>query len=314
MSEPKRIAFAGTPEFAVPALRAVAASGAQVPLVLTQPDRPAGRGRKLTPSAVKTAAQALNLRIEQPLSVKDSAMAERFGPAPDVLVVVAYGLLLPRWLLEWPRLGCVNVHASLLPRWRGAAPIQRAIWAGDTCTGVSLMQMTRGLDCGPVYARRSIEIGEFDTAGDLHDRLADLGAALLADKLPDILARKLAPEPQDETLVTYASKLSKADAALDWRAPARDLARQVRALNPWPIAETRLSDGRRIRVWAAEAFESDTRAAAGAILASGAEGIDVAAGRGYLRLSMIQTPGSKRMPAGAYLAAHSLQGVSFVSD
>jgi methionyl-tRNA formyltransferase len=313
LSEAIRIAFAGTPEFAVPVLQAVAASHAEIPLVLTQPDRPAGRGRKLTASAVKAAALQLGLNVQQPPRVKDPALAAGFGAAPDLMVVVAYGLLLPPWLLEWPRLGCVNVHASLLPRWRGAAPIQRALWAGDTCTGVSLMQMTRGLDCGPVYARRAIDIGPADTAGDLHDRLAVQGAELLSVNLAAILARTLAPEVQDESLVTYAAKLSKADAALDWHAPALELERQVRALNPWPVAEAKLSDGRRIRIWEAQALDTESKAPCGSIVASGPAGIDVATGRGCLRLSTIQAPGSKAMPAAAYLAAHALQGVSFGS-
>jgi methionyl-tRNA formyltransferase len=196
LSAPARIAFAGTPEFAVPALRALAASGARVPLVLTQPDRPAGRGRRLAASPVKAAALDLGIEVLQPPTLRVPGMLERLGPAPDLLVVVAYGLLLPRGVLAWPRLGCVNVHASLLPRWRGAAPIQHALLAGDSTTGVSLMRMDEGLDTGPVYARRETPIGGSDTAADLHDRLAALGADLLARALPALLAGELRAQPQ----------------------------------------------------------------------------------------------------------------------
>jgi methionyl-tRNA formyltransferase len=315
LSTPVRIAFAGTPEFAVPALRALAASGAQVPLVLTQPDRPAGRGRRLAPSPVKAASLELGIDVLQPPSLRAPDVPAGLGPAPDLLVVVAYGLLLPRSVLAWPRLGCVNVHASLLPRWRGAAPIQHALLAGDSTTGVSLMRMDEGLDTGPVYAMRDTPVGAADTAADLHDRLAALGAQLLADALPALLAGELRAQPQRPELATLAPKIMKADAALDWRRPAVELERRVRAFNPWPVAEAALDDGRRLRVWQAAVgdAESEPRAAPGTILGAGARGIDVATGAGVLRLERVQPPSARAMDAAAYLAAHSVAGAAFVS-
>ncbi|HET8697894.1 MAG TPA: methionyl-tRNA formyltransferase [Gammaproteobacteria bacterium] len=314
MSAPARIAFAGTPEFAVPALRAVAASGARVPLVLTQPDRPAGRGRRLAPSPVKAAALELGIDVLQPPTLRVPGVLERLGPAPDLLVVVAYGLLLPRAVLAWPRFGCVNVHASLLPRWRGAAPIQHALLAGDAVTGVSLMRMDEGLDTGPVYAVRETPIGAADTAADLHDRLAALGAELLAAALPALLAGELTAVPQRQELATLAPKIMKADAALDWQRSAPELERRVRAFNPWPVAEAALDDGRRLRIWQAAVRDAAGAAAApGTILGAGAEGIDVATGGGVLRLTRVQPPSARAMDAAAYLAAHSVAGAKFVS-
>lgn len=308
-----RIAFAGTPGFAVPCLAALARSGAAIPFVLTQPDRPAGRGRRLAPSPVKQQALEIGVAVHQPERIADRRLLESLGAPPDLLVVVAYGLLLPPWLLDWPRFGCVNVHASLLPRWRGAAPIQRALLAGDARTGVSLMQMTPGLDSGPVYARRALAIDPAATAGDLHDQLAELGAALLGEALPALLNRQLAAEPQDETEVTLAPKLSKREAVLDWHQTAVLLARAVRAFNPWPVAESTLTDGRRLRIWRAEPLPTDAGAAPGTVVATGPDGIDVATGRGRLRLTRVQAPGAKPMPASAYLAAHALEGVTFVA-
>ena len=321
MSSPARIAFAGTPEFAVPALRALAASGAIVPAVLTQPDRPAGRGRQLTASAVKLAADRLGLPVAQPASLTKSADFSAFGEPPELLVVVAYGLLLPRWMLSWPKLGCINLHASLLPRWRGAAPIQHAILEGDEMTGISVMQMEAGLDTGPVYLARSTPIGKQETAGDLHDRLAALAAEVLQETLPQLLARRLTAAPQRPQLATWAPKISKSAALLDWGRPAVRLERQVRAFNPWPVAEGELSDGRRLRIWQAAAIEAaalsntgiDPRAPPGTIVATGQAGIDVATAAGVLRLQRIQPPSGRVMDAPAYLAAHSLEGAAFVS-
>ncbi|HEX7079798.1 MAG TPA: methionyl-tRNA formyltransferase [Gammaproteobacteria bacterium] len=313
-----RIVFAGTPDFAVPSLRALAASGAEIPLVLTQPDRPAGRGRRLSPPPVKRAAAELGLRVAQPEALSDASAPEAWGLAderPDLMLVVAYGLLLPRWARDWPRLGCVNVHASLLPRWRGAAPIQHAILGGDAVTGVTLMRIEAGLDSGPIYAARETPIGADETAGELHDRLAELGAALAAETLPRILAGTIEPIPQDDTAKTYAPKLDKRDARLDWRAPAIDLARRVRAFNPWPVAYTVADDGRVIRILAAAARPAAPEAeriAPGRIVAAGRDGIDVATGEGVLRLLRIQPPSSRVMDAAAYLAAHRLDGVTFV--
>jgi len=312
----RRIAFAGTPEFAVPTLEAIVAAGAEVPLVLTQPDRPAGRGRRLTPPPVKRAAEAHGLRVEQPERLRDPSLPAAWGleQPPDLLVVVAYGLLLPDWLLAWPRAGCVNIHASLLPRWRGAAPIQHAILAGDAVTGVSLMRMDKGLDTGPIYAQRSTPIGPEDTAGDLHDRLARLGAELAAEALPGVLDGSLEAVPQDERAATYAPKIDKADARLDFRRPADELARRVRAYHPWPVAFAELSDGRTLRVHAAKALpDADTGGAPpGRIIAAARAGIDVATGRGVLRLTRVQPPSSRPMAAEAYLAAHRLEGCEFV--
>ncbi|HEY8521483.1 MAG TPA: methionyl-tRNA formyltransferase [Gammaproteobacteria bacterium] len=314
MAEAHRIAFAGTPEFAVPALERLVSLGHAVPLVVTQPDRPAGRGRVLTPSPVKRAALAAGLRVVQPASLKDPALAAELGPPPELMIVAAYGLLLPPWLLAWPKRGCVNLHASLLPRWRGAAPIQHAILAGDAVTGISVMRMEAGLDTGPVYARAEVAIGPRETAGELHDRLAALAAEVLADTLPGILDGRLAPEPQDERLATYAPKLGKADAPLPWRAPAVELERRVRAFNPWPVAEGVLTDGRRLRIWQAAALpDAGGGAAPGTVLAAGPAGIDVATGAGALRLERVQAPGGRAIPAAAYLAAHPLApGASFV--
>jgi methionyl-tRNA formyltransferase len=229
-------------------------------------------------------------------------------------VVIAYGLLLPRALLEWPRCGCINLHASILPRWRGAAPIQRALLAGDATTGISVMQMDAGLDTGPVHLVRSTAIGPRETAGSLHDRLAVLAAEALLAALPGVLSGSSIPTPQRSDLATSAPKIVKAEAALDWRASAAELERRVRAYNPWPVAEARLEDGRRLRVWeAAEVEGAVPSAAPGTILAASRAGIDVVTGRGVLRLSKIQPPSARVMEVEAYLAAHSLEGAAFVS-
>lgn len=310
--ETARIAFAGTPEFAVPCLEALIAGGAEVECVLTQPDRPAGRGRKLRPSPVKQFATRHAIPVLEPVRL-DSAFAEHFpSRRPEVLVVVAFGLILPRWLLDWPLIGGVNVHASLLPRWRGAAPIQRAILAGDDETGVSIMRMTGGLDRGPVYAQRAIALGPAETSGELHDRLAVLGAELLVEVLPGILSGERVPLEQDESKASYAPKIDKRDAVLDFGREAVDLERAVRAYNPWPVAEARTADGRRLRIWRALALDSPGPDTPGTIVAAGPEGIDVAAGGGILRLIRVQPPGARQMSAAAYLAAHDLEGAAFV--
>jgi methionyl-tRNA formyltransferase len=308
-----RIAFAGTPDFAVPCLRAIVGSGAEVPLVLTQPDRPAGRGRRLTASPVKRTALELALPIAQPATLREPDSLPGYAERPDLMVVIAYGLLLPRALLEWPRRGCINLHASILPRWRGAAPIQRAVLAGDATTGISVMQMEAGLDTGPVHLTRSIAIGPQETAGELHDRLATLAAEALLAALPRVLDGTSMPTPQRDELATTAPKIAKGEAALDWRASAVELERRVRAFNPWPVAEAQLDDGRRLRVWEA-AVAADTAASAppGTILTAGRAGIDVATGRGVLRVRKIQPPSARMMDVEAYLAAHSLDGAKFV--
>jgi methionyl-tRNA formyltransferase len=307
------IAFAGTPEFAIPSLRALAASGARIPIVLTQPDRPAGRGRKLTAPPVKALAATLGLRLAQPANLREPALLPGFDERPDLMVVIAYGLLLPPELLRWPRLGCINLHASILPRWRGAAPIQRAVLAGDATTGISVMQMDAGLDTGAVHLVRSTPIGRTDTAGKVHDRLAALAAAALSAALPDLLAGRSVATPQRAELATLAPKIVKAEAALDWRLSAVELDRKVRAFNPWPVAEAKLADGRRLRIWQADALDSGPRpAGAGNIVAASKTGIDVATGAGILRLQKVQPPSGRVMDVEAYLAAHSLDGAVFV--
>jgi methionyl-tRNA formyltransferase len=308
------IAFAGTPEFAVPSLRALAASGARIPVVLTQPDRPAGRGRQLTPSAVKVAALELGLSVAQPLTLREPIGLTGGDERPELMVVIAYGLLLPRALLDWPRLGCINLHASLLPRWRGAAPIQRAIQAGDATTGISVMQMDAGLDTGPVHLMRSTPIGARETAGALHDRLAVLAATTLREALPNLLAGKSVATPQRNDLATVAPKLAKTDAIVDWHAPATAIERQVRAFNPWPVAEAALDDRRRLRIWEAVVLDQAAVAAVpGTIMAASRSGIDVATGEGVLRVLKIQPPSARVMEVEAYLAAHSLAGAAFVA-
>jgi methionyl-tRNA formyltransferase len=311
--ESARVVFAGTPEFAVPSLTALAAAGASVDLVLTQPDRPAGRGRVLTAPPVKQAAAKLGLSIRQPERLGGPAELKALGPRPDLLVAVAYGLILPEWLLDWPRIAPINVHASLLPRWRGAAPIQHAILAGDAESGVSIMRMTRGLDRGPVYAARSTPIGARETASALGDRLSRLGAELLVTVVPEILAGRLTALPQDEAAACYAGKIEKRQAPLHWTASAIELERQVRAFSDWPVASATLGDGRRLRVWEAEALALESARAPGSVVAATGRGIDVATGDGVLRLTKIQPPGGRIMSAAAYLAAHSLAGSVFVA-
>jgi methionyl-tRNA formyltransferase len=313
VKEGASIAFAGTPEFAVPTLNALVASGARVPVVLTQPDRPAGRGRELAASPVKLAAQLHGLPVVQPETLRAPGLAATLGPAPDLLIVIAYGLLLPQSMLAWPRLGCVNLHASLLPRWRGAAPIQRAILARDETTGISVMRMEPGLDTGGVYVARATPIGARETTGELHDRLAELAARTLAAVLPDLLAGNLDAAPQQASQATHAPKIAKADAPLDWRRNAADLDAQVRAFNPWPVAEARVDDGRRLRIWEAAPLPSAGSAAPGTIVAAGRDGIDVATAGGVLRLLKVQPPSGRAMDASAYLAAHPLHGAAFVA-
>jgi len=298
-----RIVFAGTPEFAVPSLRA-AARHHEVVAVYTQPDRPAGRGRGLTPSPVKLEAIARGIPVLQPETLRapetQRALAEL---APDLMVVVAYGLILPKAVLRIPTYGCWNVHASLLPRWRGAAPIQRAIEAGDAESGVCLMQMEAGLDTGPVLLSQRTPISDSDTGGQLHDRLAELGAQVLADGL-GLLRAGLMPvaQPQPAEGVTYAHKLDKAEARLDWTQPADALARRVRAFVPWPVAEAHLA-GERVRIHGAVALDEAHGAQPGTVLAASRQGIDVACGQGVLRLRVLQREGGKAITAADYLNA-----------
>ena len=298
-----RIVFAGTPEFAVPALQAADARR-EVVAVYTQPDRPAGRGRVLTPSPVKREAGTRGLVVRQPERLKDAAVQDALRALePDLMIVVAYGLLLPQAVLDIPRFGCWNVHASLLPRWRGAAPIQRAIQAGDAETGVCLMQMEKGLDTGPVLLKLATAIAPQDTAGDLHDRLAQLGAQVITDGLGLLRAGiRPVPQPQPEAGVTYAHKLDKAEAWLDWTRPAPQLADQVRAFNPWPVAEAEVA-GEKLRIHAATALALAHDQAPGTLLAAGREGIDIACGKGALRIRTLQRAGGKAITAADYLNA-----------
>ena len=297
-----KVAFAGTPEFARAALAAILDAGHDVPLVLTQPDRPAGRGMQLQASPVKQLALARGIAVHQPEKLRDPAThAPLIDAAPDVLVVAAYGLILPQAVLDIPRRGCLNIHASLLPRWRGAAPIQRAIEAGDAATGVGIMQMEAGLDTGPTLLVESLPIAGDDNAATLHDKLATLGARLIVVALARL--PELAPVPQPADGVTYASKIGKAESALDWRRPAAELARRVRAFNPFPGAAARAA-GTAVKIWAAQ--PQPGAGEPGTVLASGAEGIQVACGEGVLCLTQLQKPGGKRLAAADFLHGFAL--------
>lgn len=303
-----RIVFAGTPEFAVPSLQALRNAGYEICAVYTQPDRPAGRGRQVSASPIKR--QAMGLPVLQPKTLRDKHEQHRLAAMqPDVLVVVAYGLLLPAAVLAIPRLGCINVHASLLPRWRGAAPIQRAILAGDRESGITLMQMDTGLDTGAILDQAVQPITAAMTSGELHDKLARLGAQMLVRLLPDLATGDVIPQPQDDALATYAPKLKKAEAELDWSCSAIDLMRQVLAFNPWPVAQTHVG-GRILRVWQAETLTTPltTDAAPGEVIGESPEGIDVATGAGVLRLTTLQFPGKRSLAVADFLNAYSLAG------
>jgi len=303
-----RLIFAGTPDFAVPSLRVLLDAGYTVVAVYTQPDRPAGRGRQLRASPIKTLAQAAGVPVYQPATLRDAAaQAALTALQPDLLIVAAYGLILPPAVLAIPRLDCINVHASLLPYWRGAAPIHRALMAGDAETGISLMRMEAGLDTGPVFAQAVVPIERGMTGGELHDALAMLGALTLRATLPELLAGRLTPEPQDDALATYAAKLSKSDLELDWTRPALELERQVLAFNPHPVAQTWLEEYV-LRIWRAVAEEEPVAASPGTVLREEPSGVVVATGSGVLRLTEVQLPGGKPMSAAAFLNARQLSG------
>ncbi|HEY4442929.1 MAG TPA: methionyl-tRNA formyltransferase [Steroidobacteraceae bacterium] len=321
---PLRLGFAGTPEFAVPAL-GVLAQAHRICAVFTQPDRPAGRGQSLHASPVKTLATLLGLPVHQPPSFKSPETLEFLRSLElDALVVVAYGLILPPAALQCPKLGCINIHASLLPRWRGAAPIQRAVLAGDSKTGVTIMRMDAGLDTGPMLAAREIDIGADDTAKTLHDRLARLGAELIGETLGALRQGRVSELPQPSEGVTYAEKISKAEALIDWRQDALQISRRVRAFNPWPIAETRL-DGTQLRIWDAQTLDSRAAPAnpaftaaaptgePGSVLSATHAGIDVACGRGVLRILRLQLAGRKPLVPVEFLKAQRLDGARFAS-
>lgn len=308
-ADPLRIIFAGTPEFAVPSLDALMASAHEVVAVYTQPDRPAGRGRRLQPCAVRQASDRYRLCVRQPATLRDDDTVEALrGLRPDLMVVAAYGLLLPKRVLEIPRLGCINVHASLLPRWRGAAPIQYAILSGDAKTGVTLMQMDAGLDTGAMLAQAEMPLDEHTTAGELTAALARLGGELLGANLEAIAARELIPVPQEQALVTHAPKIVKHAATIDWHMAASDIARAVRAYDPWPVAQTTLA-GQQLRLWRASALRSATTGAPGRVVSAGGNSFEVVCGQGILSVTEVQPAGRRRMAVRDFLNANDLDGV-----
>ncbi len=299
-----RIAFAGTPEFAARALEALIGFDCDIPLVLTQPDRPAGRGMKLNASPVKQCAMAHGLTVAQPETLRTPELrAPLTEAAPDLLVVVAYGLLLPQVVLDIPKLGCINIHASLLPRWRGAAPIQRAIQAGDARTGITLMQMDAGLDTGPMLAETRVGILDTDSAATLHDKLASAGARLLVDTLPNLLAGRVTPTPQPEAGACYASKISKAEATLDFGLPAAELSRSIRAFDPFPGA-VMIVDGTAVKLWRASVLPDS--GVPGRISRVDEHGIVIGCGEGSLCVTELQKPGGRRLPVAEFLRGHTL--------
>ncbi len=321
-SEPLRIIFAGTPEFSVATLQALIASKHEVVGVYTQPDRPSGRGRKLTASPVKTLALALGLPIFQPATLKDETAQQQLAELKaDVMVVVAYGLILPQIILDLPTYGCLNIHASILPRWRGAAPIQRAIAAGDAETGVTIMQMDAGLDTGDMLAILTTEITTDDTAQTLHDRLKDLGCQALLQSLVEIQTKKLRPIKQDESLVTYAEKMTKSEAEIDWAQSAEVIARKIQAFNPWPVAFTQYQN-KSLRIWQAKVVSTDAvdekiknlKNLSGVVVAVQKSGVKVVCGTGILNLIQVQPTGKKPMQAYDFAQARQLTGLRLGSE
>ena len=303
-----RLVFAGTPDFAVAALDALHAAGHQVVGVYTQPDRPSGRGQKLSPSPVAQRAAALGLPIFKPEKLRGDAVDELRSLAPDIMVVVAYGLLLPQVVLDIPRHGCLNIHASLLPRWRGAAPIQRAIEAGDTQTGVTIMRMDAGLDTGPMLLEEPIAITTDTTAALLHDQLQALGSRLIVEAVAGLDRGDLRERAQPAEGATYARKLSKEEARIDWSRPAWEIARRIRAFNPVPVAWSELN-GERLRLWRAQAEAGSGEP--GSIVAADDRGIAVAAGEGIVRLQQLQWPGGKALDAAIAARGRKLVGERF---
>jgi methionyl-tRNA formyltransferase len=311
-----RLAFAGTPEFARVALAALHAAGFDIPLVLTQPDRPSGRGQQLQPSAVKAWSVAQGLSVIQPQGLRldgryatdaHTARAALQSVQPDVMVVAAYGLILPEWTLALPRLGCLNIHASLLPRWRGAAPIHRSIEAGDACTGITVMQMDSGLDTGPMLLAEPMDIADSDTTGSLHDRLASLGGRLIVEALELAACGGLHVTAQPTDGVTYAKKVDKAEAAVEWHLDAATIARRIRAFNPAPGAVARLR-GEVVKLWHAQALPAaQPTVGPGVVTGATAAGISVACGTGAVMLTELQRPGGKRLNAAQFLQGQSLQ-------
>ncbi len=314
MGAPLRVIFAGTPEFARAALERLHAAGHEIVRVMTQPDRPAGRGMKLQASPVKQYAQAHGLPVAQPLGLRlqgkypqdaQAAQAAIEAARADVMVVAAYGLILPQWVLDAPRLGCINIHASLLPRWRGAAPIHRAIEAGDTETGVTLMQMDAGLDTGDMLQVERLPIDATDTTATLHDKLADLGARMVVEALPRAAAGALVRTPQPEAGITYAHKIEKSEAEVDWSLPAPAIERRLRAFDPFPGASSHVQ-GETVKLWRAQCETASSSAPAGTLLAADDTGVLVACGEGALRLTQLQRAGGKRLPAADFLRGFPL--------
>lgn len=315
-----KIIFAGTPEFAAVALKALHDAGFDIPLVLTQPDRPAGRGMQLQASPVKQFALAHGIPVAQPVSLRldgkypdvaKEAHALLKSTVHDVMVVAAYGLILPRSVLDIPKHGCINIHASLLPRWRGAAPIHRAIEAGDAESGVTIMQMEEGLDTGPMLSMERLPIADDETTGSLHDKLAELGGRMIVDALHKLEAGALTAVPQPDDGVTYAAKIAKEEAALDFSQPAEVLWRKIRAFNPFPGAVATCNDVP-VKFWRAELASETTRSAPGQVLAANAQdGVLVACSSGVLRVLELQKPGGKRLPAAEFLKGFPLEGACF---
>lgn len=306
-----KIIFSGTPDFAVPALQMLLDSEHEVCAVYTQPDRPAGRGRKLTPSPVKVLAQAAGIAVYQPENFKQPEDLEQLQSLDaDLMIVVAYGLILPQAVLDAPKQGCINIHGSILPRWRGAAPIHRAVIAGDEETGVTIMQVVKKLDAGDMLHKEYCPIGEHDTSSDLHDKLADMGAVGLAKVLKQIEDGSLVAEPQDEALVTYAEKLKKAESSLDWNQSAVELDRKIRGLNSWPVAQT-LFQGKNLRIWRAEIYQADDapqNLEAGLVYSDGKKML-VGTSDGILSLLEVQLPSAKRVEIKAFLNSHSVDAM-----
>jgi len=302
-----RIIFAGTPDFAASALISLINSEHEVIAVYTQPDRPAGRGRKLRASPVKEVALKSDIPVLQPNNLKESDTQDVLREFnADVMVVAAYGLILPQVVLDIPRLGCLNIHASLLPRWRGAAPIQRAIAAGDKESGITIMQMNAGLDTGDILHLTSCPITDKDSGGDLHDRLAEIGAKAIIKTLNELESDNLNPTKQDDSLATYAHKLDKKEAIINWQSSAKDIERLIRAFNPWPVAFTYLND-KTLRIWQAQSIAENSDLDVGTVINCDKKGIDISCGEGTLRILKLQPSGSKAMDVASFMNGHAKQ-------
>ncbi len=310
---PVNIVFAGTPAFSIPSLQALVNSKHTISCVLTQPDRRAGRGRKIQQSPIKKQALLSGLPVRQPETLKDEeTQAYLKSLAPDLMIVIAYGLILPQPILDIPQLGCINLHASILPRWRGAAPIQRAILSGDQESGITVMQMDAGLDTGDMLSISTCAIAATQTGGELHDTLSELGANVLVDVVSGLEAGAVTAEPQDDALACYAHKIEKAEAQINWRDSAIEIDRLVRAFNPWPVAWTVYGD-KKLRIWQARIVDSHHSAAVGTVIGADKHGILVATGAGVISAQTVQLPGGKPMPAHAFVNAHQIEGYCFAS-